>query len=70
MVIIGIWLYSGSNGENVDFKPAPTDPAELKLYEIEIFREYLRIPSVYPDIDYSKFRPMPARNLSREHICK
>lgn len=24
--------------------------------EIEIFREYLRIPSVHPDIDYSKYK--------------
>lgn len=23
--------------------------------EIQLFREYLRIPSVHPDIDYSKF---------------
>lgn len=24
--------------------------------EIKIFREYLRIPSVHPDIDYGKFK--------------
>lgn len=24
--------------------------------EIQIFREYLRIPSVHPDVNYGKFR--------------
>lgn len=36
------------------FAPSPTDPEALKAYEIAIFREYLRIPSVHPDIDYGK----------------
>jgi aminoacylase len=37
------------------------DEEKLKQYqawqdseEIQLFREYLRIPSVHPDIDYSK----------------
>jgi aminoacylase len=38
------------------------DEEKNKLYqswendeEIQIFREYLRIPSVHPDIDYSEY---------------
>lgn len=31
--------------------------------EIQIFREYLQIPSVHPDIDYSKKQPPHKRNF-------
>lgn len=32
--------------------------------EIKIFREYLRIPSVHPNIDYSKLKLLLFFNLS------
>lgn len=55
-LLVGVtsWLYFTYRTEDVDFKPAPTDPIELEAYEIDIFREYLRIPTVHPDVDYSK----------------
>lgn len=35
-------------------KPIITDKTQDD-YEIEVFREYLRIPSVHPNIDYGKY---------------
>lgn len=58
------WLYFTYREESIDFKPPPTDPVELNAYEIEIFREYLRIPSVHPDVDYSKIKQEPKSSAS------
>lgn len=42
---------SSTNVEIASVRPA----AAVAVHEdIEIFREYLRIPSVHPDIDYGK----------------
>lgn len=40
--------------QDVDDKPHPIDPDQVDAYEIEVFREYLRIPSVHPNVDYSE----------------
>lgn len=58
VIVLGAWITFSANksksNNDDDFTPAPSDPAALKAYEVEIFREYLRIPSVHPDIDYGK----------------
>lgn len=50
-----------NNNENSNTNPTviiPQMPAPAPIWqnneEVEIFREYLRIPTVHPDIDYSK----------------
>lgn len=70
MITIGSWYYFTYChvyvGE-VDYKPAPIDPEELKAYEIEIFREYLRIPTVHPNVNYG--RCIKTQNINEIH-CK
>lgn len=54
VVGVGLWMKFADVADGDNFPPAPTDPLKLNDYEIELFREYLRIPSVHPNIDYSK----------------
>lgn len=49
--------------KRMDFNLIIKDDAKIKQYEsweeneeIQIFREYLRIPSVHPNIDYRTYK--------------
>jgi hypothetical protein len=38
--------------------------------EIQVFREYLRIPSVHPNINYSKFTEKAAMSSNPSHFSR
>lgn len=56
ILTLGIVYIRCYESKRNDSMPLPSTPEELEAYEIEVFREYLRIPSVHPNVDYSKYR--------------
>lgn len=53
---VAYFKWQSDNGDARIGVPAyPTTPAEWDAFEIELFREYLRIPSVHPHADYSEY---------------
>lgn len=51
-----------------DVTPSIPTTSEEDAYEIEVFREYLRIPSVQPNVNYSKYRVMSGKISYREPL--
>lgn len=52
LISITIFLVSGPDEDAHEVFPTPSKWANNE--EIRLFREYLRIPTVHPNIDYSK----------------